>query len=285
MFPPDSSTELIGGFRGAGGCPIHVVRWSTTGPALADVVLLHGYGDYSSRYREFARELNSAGYDVYGIDFAGFGRSGGDRGLISNFRNLTSDVATLVLQIAGSRTDRPIHTLGHSIGGVIAVSMLSEGRCRDLVTTGIGLSPLIAVTASPPKAVLPAVRLVAEFLPEIPTNAVVPEQISNNPQTIADFVSDPFIFRGKVPLRSGVQMMSAADALLADAASINQPVLIVYGTGDVFADSAGSQDLHSRLGSTDKRIIEISGGWHELLFDNHSDEVKNELYSWLATHS
>lgn len=285
MFPSDSATELIGGFRGAGGCPIHVVRWSTTGPSRADVVLLHGYGDYSSRYRDFARELNSAGYDVYGIDFAGFGRSGGGRGFISAFQNLTSDVATLVLQIAESRPDRPIHAMGHSIGGVIAVSMLSEARCRDMVTTGIGLSPLIAVAASPPKAVLPAVRAISEFLPTFPTNSVVPEQISNYPQTIADFVSDPFIFRGKVPLRSGVQMMSAADALLASAPSISQPVLIMYGTDDVFADSAGSQDLYSRLGSTDKRIVEISGGWHELLFDKHRDEVKNELYSWLATHS
>jgi hypothetical protein len=92
-----------------------------------------------------------------------------------------------------------------------------------VITTAIALSPLIAVTASPPKAVLPAVRVISGLAPGIPTNSVVPGQISNNPQTIADFVADPFIFRGKVPLRSGVQMMAAADALLADAPSIGRP--------------------------------------------------------------
>jgi alpha-beta hydrolase superfamily lysophospholipase len=130
MFPCDSATELIGGFRGAAGDPIHVIRWSTTDDPHGDIVLLHGYGDYSSRYRYFARELNSAGYDVYGIDFGGFGRSGGDRGLISDFESLRSDVATLVRGIADSRPVRPIHTIGHSIGGVIAVSMLSMESCR-----------------------------------------------------------------------------------------------------------------------------------------------------------
>lgn len=284
MFPHESATELIGGFRGATGDPIHVIRWSTT-DSRGDVVLLHGYGDYSSRYRDFARELNSAGYDVYGIDFAGFGRSGGDRGLIADFENLRSDVAVLVRRIAASRPARPIHTMGHSIGGVIAVSMLSMHGCREVITTGIGLSPLIAVSASPPKAVMPAVHTIAALVPTFPTTSVVPEQISNDPQTIADFVADPFIFHGRVPLRSGVQMMAAAEALLADAPSIRQPVLVMYGTGDVFADSDGSRELYSRLGSSDKRIIEISGGWHELLFDKHRDDVKRELYSWLADHS
>jgi alpha-beta hydrolase superfamily lysophospholipase len=285
MFPHESVTELIGGFRGATGDPIHVIRWSTTGDSHGDVVLLHGYGDYSSRYRDFARELNRAGYDVYGIDFAGFGRSGGERGLISDFETMRSDVSTLVREIACSRPVRPIHTMGHSIGGVIAISMLSMDSCRDLITTGIGLSPLIAVTASPPKAVLPAVRVIAGFAPGLPTNAVVPEQISNDPQTIMDFVADPFIFRGKVPLCSGVQMMSAAEGLLADAPSIDRPVLVMYGTEDVFGDPVGSKQLYSRLGSSDKQIVEISGGWHELLFDKHRDEVKSELYSWLAAHS
>lgn len=285
MFPRESATELIGGFRGATGDPIHVIRWSTTDDSRGDVVLLHGYGDYSSRYRDFARELNSAGYDVYGIDFAGFGRSGGASGLIRDFENLRSDVATLVREIADSRPARPIHTMGPSLGGVISVSMLSMDGCREAITTGIALSPLIAVSGSPPKAAMPAVRAVATLVPTVPTNSVVPEQISNDPQTIADFVADPFIFRGKVPLGSGVQMMSAAEALLADAPSIDQPVLVMYGTGDVFADSSGSQELYSRLGSSDKRIVEISGGWHELLFDKHRDEVKSELYSWLAGHS
>ncbi len=80
-------------------------------------------------------------------------------------------------------------------------------------------------------------------------------------------------------------MMSAAEDLLADAPSIDQPVLVMYGTKDVFSDPVGSQELYSRLGSSDKQIVEISGGWHELLFDKHRDEVKSELYSWLAAHS
>lgn len=113
----------------------------------------------------------------------------------------------------------------------------------------------------------------------------MPEQISNDPHTIADFVADPFIFRGKVPLGSGIQMMAAAHALLDVAASIRQPTLILYGSDDAFADSSGSHDLYSRLGSFRQKLVEISGGWHELLFDKNRNEVKLELHSWLATHS
>lgn len=285
LFPNEPAAELIGSFRGTTGEPIHVIRWLATGEANAAVVLLHGYGDHSSRYRDFAVELNNAGFDVYGIDFTGFGRSGGVRGLILNVQNLQSDVATLVLEIAGSRPGRPIHVMGPSIGGVMAVSMLAMDRCKDVITTGIGLSPLVAVSASPPKAVLPTLRAISKFVPTFPTNSVVPEQISNDPQTIADFVADPYIFRGKVPLSSGVQMMTAADSLLEVASSIHQPTLIIYGSEDAFADSSGSRDLYSRLGSSDKKIVEITGGWHELLFDTHRHEVKHELYSWLTTHS
>lgn len=63
--------------------PLYVQRWrhslaiAASAPPKALVLILHGLGDHSGRYAEFAQYLTRRNFWVYGLDFTGHGRSGG----------------------------------------------------------------------------------------------------------------------------------------------------------------------------------------------------------------
>src|SRR5476651_1226155 len=58
----------------AEGVTIHYYVWSSTPKAI--VHLVHGLGEYATRYEQFAQDLVAAGYAVYAGDLRGHGQTG-----------------------------------------------------------------------------------------------------------------------------------------------------------------------------------------------------------------
>lgn len=72
---------------GAGGVRLAVTRWTPEVPAVAAVLLVHGYGEHSGRYEPVAQRLTAAGYAATTFDLRGHGRSTGvARGTASTTR-------------------------------------------------------------------------------------------------------------------------------------------------------------------------------------------------------
>ncbi len=74
------STE--GSFTGAAGGAIHWRAWDTDSP-VAQVVIVHGYGEHGDRYTRLAERLNAEGISVWANDHRGHGRSEGHRGVVT----------------------------------------------------------------------------------------------------------------------------------------------------------------------------------------------------------
>ena len=108
------------------GLPIFYSRWRPTGQPRGVVLILHGLGEHSGRYRHLVGALHQADYVVYAHDHQGFGRSGGARCYVQGFHDYLSGV-TQVLSMA--RRDNPgLHfcLYGHSMGGLIGLLYMME---------------------------------------------------------------------------------------------------------------------------------------------------------------
>ena len=100
----------------------------------APVVLLHGFPERSSTWREVAPLLHAAGLRTFALDQRGYSPGARPRGRRSyRMRHLAGDVAALIAAIG-----QPVHLVGHDWGA--AVGWAVAGRFPQQVLTWTALS-------------------------------------------------------------------------------------------------------------------------------------------------
>jgi acylglycerol lipase len=100
------------------GAPVAAFSWKSASPR-AQLLLMHGLGEYSERYLTYCSELipklNQQGIDVYAFDLPGHGRTAGERGLV----DVTQGVALHLQARSRLPVGLPTVLFGHSLGGLI----------------------------------------------------------------------------------------------------------------------------------------------------------------------
>lgn len=137
-----------GFFQNADGARIRYSHVPAGSPdARGVVVLMHGYSEFAEKYFELMRDLTARGYEVWQMDWRGYG--GSDRfladrekahslGVERDTRDLEQFVRTIVPRDPG----RPRFLIAHSMGGHLAVRYLLRypGRFRAAVLSSPFLS-------------------------------------------------------------------------------------------------------------------------------------------------
>jgi pimeloyl-ACP methyl ester carboxylesterase len=140
----------------SGGVTLHVRR--TTGPETGElVVYLHGLGGSASNFTDLAGLLATR-YPGMAVDLPGFGRSAPPEG----FDYALDSHAEVVAAFVGGLPQRPVHLVGNSMGG--AVALLIAARHPELVRTLTLLAPAMPDLRVDPRR-LSDPRMVLAFLP------------------------------------------------------------------------------------------------------------------------
>ncbi len=69
--------------------------------------------------------------------------------------------------------------------------------------------------------------------------------------------------------------------VVANAASIRLPILIMHGSEDTLTAVSGSKLLHDTVGSADKKIVIYDGLYHEILNEPERETVMQDILRWL----
>jgi alpha-beta hydrolase superfamily lysophospholipase len=274
-------------FEDADGITVHYYVWRAAQPK-AVVQIVHGVGEYATRYETVAQDLVAAGYTVYAGDLRGHGQTGvgqwngdltklgrlgpgGVRSLIAGIRQLTGIAHEQHPQL-------PIVLLGHSLGSILGQMMLNEDA-----------SPYAAavLSATPYRTLL---RMNGGDLSKRHRppggGGTGTEWLSRDPDVWTRFAADPLTFDAKVAKLFGV---GEALRLLGTPRRLNRdlPIYILIGEEDPLGGPKSVELLaraYRRKGVSDIEVKIYPGGRHEMFNEINRDEVIADLVAWLDAH-
>ncbi len=268
-------------FVGAKGFSIYRQCWAPA-ESRGAVVLCHGLGEHSGRYRHVAEALVAEGLTVHAMDHRGHGQSDGKPAMVDRFANAVADIDQVV-DIAGAEAAaKPVFLLGHSMGGALALqyTLGHQDKLAGLVLSG----PAVALDGAPPM-IGPISKLLSRFTPGLGLFPVDPSLVSRDPQAISDYASDPLNAHGKVPARTLGEIVRFAEKLPKRLAGIHLPMFVMHGSEDKLAGVAGSEMIINGVRSRDKSLKVYPGLYHEI-FNELPDERRQviaDLCQWIGS--
>ncbi|MGH3599799.1 MAG: lysophospholipase, partial [Pseudonocardiaceae bacterium] len=201
--------------------------WLPTEQARAVVVVVHGFAEHSARYAHIGTRLAGAGFATYAADHRGHGRTDGRRANIERMELVVDDLRSFVRFAVEHHPGLPVFMVGHSLGGLIA---LQYATGPDTPLDGLVLSgPLVQVTVR--SAVLKRVAgVLSAVLPDLGVASLDAEAISRDPEVVRAYREDPLVHHGKVPARTGAEMLVTTQLLRARLPRLSLPLLLLHGT-------------------------------------------------------
>ncbi len=245
--------------------------------ARGSIVIMHGIGEHSGRYRRLAQFLYQLGWSVRCYDHRGHGRSGGKRGDVPNGTPLVQD-AQIVIDDFARRASRPPVLFGHSMGGLFAAHVALSGtvRLRGLVLS----SPALALKLSGTQRLLLKAMLAIAPRTGVP-NGLETRYLSHDAAVIAAYKADPLV-HNKISARLLSSMLASVAYCQAHAATLAPPLLMQVAGDDHLVDAEGSRRFFAQLPAGRGALKIYEGYYHEIFNESGAALPLDDLRAWLA---
>ncbi len=266
------------------GLELSAQKWLPPVPPRGVIVLVHGWGDHSGRYDEFAQFLRTAGYAVFSLDFEGHGQSPGVRAHIHQFQHLVDDLSAFVACVDAEIAGAPMFLCGYSMGGCVAASYLALHRHQ--ITGVIFNASALAVSShiSSVKKIL--ARILGGAFPRLPlSNLTAGRLMSRDPAEVARYDADALTYHGKITAGTGKQLLAANEWIGKHLDRIRLPFLVLQGTADALVDPEGATAVYEASPSGDKTLQLYQDALHDLLHESNKAEVFAHIKHWLDTRT
>ena len=283
--------------RNSQGFYLYTKQWKSTlldnnnKNVLKGVVFIcHGFGEHILRYEHVAQYFNNNGYDVIGMDHQSMGQSESHQNIkcdINSFEDFVNDYINMVhhfININHYSNDLPKFLLGHSLGGLISAHV---GYKEPKLFNGIILSAP-ALAADPSIATPFNIWLgknLESIFPTLEVEHLSPDTISRNKNCVRHYINDPLVFHGGLRVKFGNESLLAMNDIHSKASQITYPILIMHGTADKLTQISGSKDFINSIKSTDKKMVELEGFFHEIMREPGYEKILMEMLEWIENHN
>lgn len=257
------------------GTSLLVRRWPVpSGEAWASLLLVHGLAEHTGRYEHVGTQLAAAGIDTQGFDLRGFGASAGARASVDRWSQLHDDLEERLNAVRSTAPERPLVLYGHSLGGLISLGYVLDGRARPdlLVLSAPAIGARIPLWQ---RALVGSLKRVRPGM--LLDNRLDPNQLCCDPTVGAHYKRDP--------LNQHKSTVRFADAAFAEqrrvAAALDRlsiPTLVIHGGDDQIVPVATSEVLEGRPGVT-RRVY--PGLRHELHNESDGPRIEAEVIAWI----
>lgn len=276
-----SFEHSTGYLRSESGLPVFYGLWRPSRATRGVVVILHGLGEHSGRYRHLVGALLKAGYTVYAHDHQGFGRSGGPRCYVQGFHDYLSDISQVVSMARRRSPGLPCCLYGHSMGGLIGLLYLMDvpGAVDFSVIASPSLrSHDLSLFNRILKRILESVHRVRPQLTFRQRGSL--DTLSRDWEEVQLATRDSL----GVPLRSArwvVEFFETMQEVSDRANEIRLPILMMQGLADAVVVPSATQEFFTRIGSEDKSLRLFEGYYHELHNDLGREKPIGAVLDWL----
>ncbi|MBP9885292.1 MAG: lysophospholipase [Leptospiraceae bacterium] len=230
------------------------------------LVIQHGFGEHSDRYKNILDKLKDSDFSIYALDARGHGRSEGIRGHVDQFQYYVEDLSDLVHIALEEEKQEKFFLLGHSLGGVISLQYTLEVHNQDKMHGLIVSSPGLKVKFDFEKLVKRELaKIFANFLPSFVVDANIDiNLLSHDKSVIEDYKNDP-LNHGKISFQMANHLFHLSYAIYEKAKLLQIPILMIHGDADGIAEARGSIELDSHITSNKKTLKIYPGLYHELM--------------------
>ena len=271
-----------GRFKGARDTCIAYQVWLPKGEVKAAILLVHGLGEHSGRYKNLINHLIPLGYAVYAVDHMGHGKSDGVRKHIKTFSDFSDTLDIFLERVKEWHGSGQLFMLGHSMGGLIAAHYLLQNQHH--FSGAILSAPALKISDTVPRSTILLGKFLAAVLPKYGIIPINPDKVSRDPVVVQAYLDDPLIHKGHTSARLASELVKAMLRVQNGAATINLPVLILQGSEDAIVNPDGAQGFFDVVGSADKTIKLYDGLYHEVFNEPEKDQVFADVEQWLAAH-
>jgi alpha-beta hydrolase superfamily lysophospholipase len=257
------------------GTSILTRQWlASDGVPWARLLIVHGLAEHSGRYEQVGQRFASAGIETHALDLRGFGGSGGPRASLERWSQLHDDLEQRLLALRATAPEVPLILYGHSLGGLVALGYVLDGRARP---------DLLVLSAPSISAALPAwqialVQILGRVAPAMRiANRFDPSVLSKDPAVSQAYATDPLNVHHTT---AGFGLLALAEVRrVADALDrLTVPTLVIHGGEDRLVPTASSEPLKRCSGVT-RRVY--PGVRHELHNDLEQNLVLDDVVAWI----
>lgn len=269
------------------GAEIFYRYWQAADSTAPVLVFLHGLGAHTGWFIDMGNALNALGLTVYMDDHRGFGRSGGPRGHVRDFAVYPRDIDALLSEVQKQQPGRPLHLMGHSMGGIFATYAAAEDARsgRNRLAGLILINPWIKDTVK----VRPGLLLAGMVggLTGSPRLLMLPPNVAGmtlNAEAAALLDADTYWVRNQSRAflyQIGVRMRGA---VLKQARAIRAPALVIQCEGDTTVQQAATRACYDALGSADKTWKTYPNFAHDFEFEPGRAVLDQDLADWIVRH-
>jgi len=260
--------EETGYFSSTDGTQIFYRAWNKNTENC--LILVHGIGEHSGRYQDFAEKLDDLPISVFSFDLRGHGRSGGSRMYVNSFQDFVNDIYDYRKWIEGKYGKRKFILLGQSLGGLISVSVVLKNQ--SIWNALILMSPFFAVSRGQRVLSLLSGALNCLLPNVIWDNPIKPFYLSHDPDEVRKYKEDRLIQR-LVTSRLAYEMFRACSSVYNQAKEIRLPVFILASGDDRIVSLKATQAFYHKIARSEKRLKVFESSYHELLHEKGRSET------------
>jgi alpha-beta hydrolase superfamily lysophospholipase len=265
--------ETTGTLKAKDDLELFTRTWTPESDPTRGMLIVHGLAEHSGRWEHVAHFFVDQGYAVTAFDLRGHGQSGGTKGHVGSFDEYLDDVQRLV-ESELVRTDLPWVLYGHSLGGFISASYLSEDRPHP--DAAVLSAPALA--ADMPGALRVAAQVLGRVAPKVAmANPIDGEQLSRDDAVGEAYFEDPLVYT-KATTRLALETFNAQDRILDVIESIDTPTLVIHGAEDTLVPPSASAPLAS-VDSVERKVY--PGLRHEMHNEPEQAQVLADVAAWL----
>jgi alpha-beta hydrolase superfamily lysophospholipase len=257
------------------GTALLLRHWpARTGEPWASMLIVHGLAEHCGRYEHVGSQLANAGIDTHAFDLRGFGGSGGARASIDRWSQLHDDLEERLVGVRSIAPARPLVLFGHSLGGLISLGYVLDGRARPdlLVLSAPAIGAKIPLWQ---RAVVSTLRRVAPGM--LLSNRLDVATLSSDQGVCDAYLADPFN-QHKSTVRFAHAAFGEQRRVAASLDRLAIPTLVVHGGDDRLVPTETSARLQGRPGVTRRVYPDIR---HELHNEPAGPRVIADEIDWI----
>ena len=268
-------TEATGTYTTSDGVSLFTRCWTTDDPQY-DILLVHGLGEHSGRWRRPGEYFNNRGANVYSYDLRGHGKSAGDRVDVESFEEFYRDISEMALETV-NRTGRPWVLYGHSLGGLQAAGYLIDDRSPH-PNLAVLSAPAMAATRGIDNILKVAASVLGTIAPKLRVASnITGEQLSRDASVGEAYFADELV-ETKATTRFGKAVFAEQAKLADEHGSITIQTLVIHGADDELVQPSASATL-AASNAVERKVY--PGLRHEMHNEPEAEQVLGDVADWI----